>query len=319
MIELPIKYALDNDGNPYAPATGTNAVFGGSGENLDIILGRAGLMGLPFCEGHFATRSTDAVISAIHELTPVFERGTNLLNGVRFVAPNKGTYALSIGGGQGNVVSNNRPSVRKFNINNVVQKLWIITGMNTVIGIPGTTVVTEMEQGEYLTFGIGTSVALTSVTSGHSLFNFWFGQIADARMSGLPWVAGRFNDRSLTANTWNVLTPSASNREGDSSLISGNRFVASEDGIWELFVSTSQSNAAGAPNVSIALNSEDIGLFINLLNYVTAPSTTGIPGIYAKHRILKNNYFTHGLNSGVAQTTIFANNSVRRFLFRRTA
>ena len=132
----------------------------------------------------------------------------------------------------------------------------------------------------------------------------------------MPIAGGHFQDRSLTANTWTIITPICD--VGESGMILGNRFVAPEPGWYSLFCEGGAVNTSTTGFIGIYLN-ETSNTNDVLLSYGGLPSNTIIPFISAEKYLDEGEYFVVKLYYQSAQTTIHNAGRINRFVFRKFA
>lgn len=133
----------------------------------------------------------------------------------------------------------------------------------------------------------------------------------------LPWCSGYFQNRSLTVNAWNILTPIY--EDGDSSMISGDTFVIPEDGVYMLSVGGGATQASStAIYAAIIKNSITISGNYSLVLAINQHYTTVyLPVVTIAHNLKSGDYLTHIVYPTTAQTTINALSASHKFTLLR--
>jgi len=115
-----------------------------------------------------------------------------------------------------------------------------------------------------------------------------------------PWVFGRFQDRSLTANVNTEITPGL--ESGDNTLISGNYFVAKAPGLYALSVSGVM--AAASSTITSYIMPHDInGVVGNAIATATTFSGARIQGVTGIKYLLAGESLGFQVLSAVNQTS----------------
>ena len=127
------------------------------------------------CEGHFQNQSVSA--NASITLVPIFDRGDeSLVDGVKFVAPFKGLYTMSVGGGAFQTSCTSYSCVLKN-----VEADGLISGTRIALNpgaasydVPALTVNVRLEESEFLAVGAYSSVAQSTINNFGTTHYFTF-------------------------------------------------------------------------------------------------------------------------------------------------
>ena len=150
-----------------------------------------------------------------------------------------------------------------------------------------------------------------------------------AVIKDLPWCEGYFQDRSLVASVFGLFTPIIT--DGDISMISGNRFVATERGRYVLSISggvwsqvtTSNPYCRGwvLKNADVLVDSSNaVGYGISVITMGSYNAVINCPDINVVSISLEyGEYLTHFMQVSAARTSLNADGAIHNFCFARIA
>ena len=151
---------------------------------------------------------------------------------------------------------------------------------------------------------------------------FWGNDIGlPISVEGFPWIQGTFQDRSIAAGTTNTQNVTPIFGSGTASMISGDRFIVPETGLYSFVASNFRGSAttgSGVQWISVALPSNH--MFID--TQIQAGTSAYFPTLSFTYRFSANQSFQLNLRSTVAQTHIRRDNepwNVGIFAFARIA
>lgn len=131
-------------------------------------------------------------------------------------------------------------------------------------------------------------------------------------MQVMPYVRGHIADRSLAANTLTFCTPDANSLVGQTNMVSGDNFVAPEDGLYALDITHGQFPTSSTESQAGICNMDGVAIATNFHR-----SVSFVPSVSIVTYLAEGEYLRFRIKSANAQTAIRGSAAAMTFVFRK--